>query len=199
MKSRRIEMIPFRTGFWVLILLLCSLVLHASAEDTNLFYPPLDPESFPAGASFTSVGSSSSFTSGPGTEDTSSQKLEVMTENRMSLMKGQTITHMVNFVNEGSVTFKSLSGTGHEIFSKNGGDWPENATFRSELGESKIVTGTTPITIETTPGTWYFTIAPIGEGGTYDLVASQMRGGATGTQPVASFSSSSGMSSISFG
>jgi len=107
---------------------------------------------------------------------------------------------MINFKNEGNINAVCLSGSGFELYSKKSDSFPEKSAFRSDYGSSSMVTNTTPVTLDITPGTWYFTIFPIGEDCTYDITATQ-KGSAstTGSGSGGSFSSSMGATSISFG
>lgn len=185
------------------ILIIGTVAADSGDGSPNPFIPPLDPDNLPSSAVGIVVGSSSSSTSTTGytASDQSGMTSSVLAENRMNLTKGQSATHMVSFEDEGTVTVMSLNGAGIEVYSKEGGDWPANVTFLSDYGESALVTATEPLSIHVTPGTWYFTLFPLGEVGSYDLVARQNSGSSppTNSARVGSFSSSMGASSFSMG
>lgn len=183
-----------------------SVTASSSGGYTGLFEPHLNPEDLPAsvGSIYTS-SSSSSFTASESDDmgDDMVLKEKVITENRGSLNSNQSATHMIIFEDKGTLVVSCLSGTGVEIFSEKGGEWPENKTFRSDYGESDMVTGSAPLTRDISPGTWYFTLFPLGDQASYDLIARQdtgsSSGSTTGAVPSGSFSTSMGAATFSVG
>jgi|GEM_PF-4970015 len=175
--------------------ILVTCVVYADSYDP--FHPPLNPDEYPLPASFTAIGSSTSFTSSPGTS--SSQEPVVLTETRASVQKNQSAVQMITFSNAGTLKAVCLSGTGYELYSLKNDRFPENSTFRSDYGKSSMVTSTSPVTLDITPGTWYFTIFPIGEGCSYDITAVQNGNSGSPSGSGSSFSSSMGVSSFSLG
>ncbi|MDD1728666.1 MAG: hypothetical protein LUQ50_06305, partial [Methanospirillum sp.] len=136
-----------------LLLTITIGVASASESTANPFHPPLNPDDYPLPASITAIGSSTSFTSSSGSSDAlSAQKTEVITENRQSVLKNQSPIHMINFKNEGNINAVCLSGSGFELYSKKSDSFPEKSAFRSDYGSSSMVTNTTPVTLDITPG-----------------------------------------------
>lgn len=170
---------------------------------SNLFDQSIDPADLPASASYTAFGTSSSFTSTTqkSSSGENSPTPEIITENRLSLLKGQSATHMVIFKNEGTLTARVLTGSGFELFSKNGGSFPDNVTFRTDYGKSSLVTESSPVIMNITPGTWFFTLLPLGDESSYDLKAEELVPSPGSSSPAesGSFSSSMGASSFSLG
>ena len=197
----RIMMYPFssfvKAGLLIFIIgcILAAGVVYADSNDP--FHPPLNPDEYPLPASFTAIGSSTSFTSSPSTS--SSQEPVVLTETRATVQKNQSAVQMITFSNEGTLKAVCLSGTGFELYSLKNDKFPENSTFRSDYGKSSMVTTTSPVTLEISAGTWYFTIFPIGEGCSYDITAVQKGSSGTSSGSGSSFSSSMGVSSFSLG
>ena len=197
----RIMMYPFssfvKAGLLIFIIgcILAAGVVYADSNDP--FHPPLNPDEYPLPASFTAIGSSTSFTSSPSTS--SSQEPVVLTETRATVQKNQSAVQMITFSNEGTLKAVCLSGTGFELYSLKNDKFPENSTFRSDYGKSSMVTTTSPITLDISAGTWYFTIFPIGEGCSYDITAVQKGSSGTSSGSGSSFSSSMGVSSFSLG
>ncbi len=176
----------------------CILAAGVAYADSNdPFHPPLNPDEYPLPASFTAIGSSTSFTSSPSTS--SSQEPVVLTETRATVQKNQSAVQMITFSNEGTLKAVCLSGTGFELYSLKNDKFPENSTFRSDYGKSSMVTTTSPVTLDISAGTWYFTIFPIGEGCSYDITAVQKGSSGTSSGSGSSFSSSMGVSSFSLG
>ena len=172
-----------------------------SSGGSNLFVPPIDLDNLPASASYTSFGTSSSFTSSPlnTPDETMSESLTPITENMITLKENQSATHKIIFEKEGVLTVQTLTGNGFEIFSKEGETFPTNVTFRTDYGKSSLVTEMNPLVMNVTPGTWFFTLFPIGDEGSYDLKAEQIsRISSTSGSGGGSFSSSMGATSISF-
>jgi hypothetical protein len=172
-----------------------------SSGGSNLFVPPIDPDNLPASAGYTSFSTSSSFTSSPlnTPDETKSESLKPITENRITLKENQSATHKIIFEEEGVLTVQTLTGNGFEIFSKEGETFPTNVTFRTDYGKSSLVTEMNPLVMNVTPGTWFFTLFPIGDEGSYNLKAEQIsRISPTSGSGGGSFSSSMGATSISF-
>ncbi|WP_319580472.1 hypothetical protein [uncultured Methanospirillum sp.] len=192
---------PFRLlGITCLLTLIIGCILVAGvvyADSYDPFHPPLNPDEYPLPASFTAIGSSTSFTSSPSTS--SSQDPVVLTETRASLQKNQSAVQMITFSNAGTLKAVCLSGAGFELYSLKNDKFPENSTFRSDYGKSSMVTATSPVTLDITVGTWYFTIFPIGEGCSYDITAVQKGSSGSSSGSGSSFSSSMGVSSFSLG
>lgn len=171
-----------------------------SDGSANPFYPPIDSNNLPLPASFTAIGASTSYTSSPASSSSSAGQPEVITENQLTILKNQSVTHMVVFKNDGTLKAVCTSGNGFELFSKKGGEFPGNVTFRSEYGKSSMVTSSNPVSLDITPGTWYFTVFTIGDTCSYDLTASQNSPvSSTSSGSGSSFSSSMGVNSLSFG
>ena len=170
---------------------------------SNLFDQSINPADLPASASYTAFGTSSSFTSAPqkSSPGENSPTPEIITENRLSLLKGQSATHMVIFKNEGVLTARVLAGSGFELFSKKGGSFPDNVTFRTDYGKSSLVTESGPVMMNITPGTWFFTLLPLGDESSYDLKAEELvtSSGSSSDVGLGSFSSSMGAASFSLG
>ena len=197
----RTMMYPFslfvKAGLLTFIIgcILTAGVVYADSYDP--FHPPLNPDEYPLPASFTAIGSSTSFSSSPGTS--SSQEPVVLTETRAAIQKNQSAVQMITFSNAGTLKAVCLSGTGFELYSLKNDKFPENSTFRSDYGKSSLVTTTSPVTLEITAGTWYFTIFPIGDGCSYDITAVQKGSLGSSSGSGSSFSSSMGVSSFSLG
>lgn len=165
------------------------------ADSYDPFHPLLNSDNYPLPASFTAIGSSTSFTSTPSTS--TSQEPIVLTETRASVQRNQSAVQMITYKNEGTLKAECLSGNGFELYSLKNDKFPDNTTFRSDYGKSSMVTLTSPVTLDISAGTWYFTIFPIGDGCSYDITAIQKGGSSTGSSSASSFSSSMGVSSIS--
>lgn len=143
---------------------------------TGLFQDPeLDPENLPASAGALYTSSSSSFTSLPTAEedDEPSETSDMPVTSISGALSGDTPTTVsLHLQREGTLTVTCESGTGIEIFSREDGDWPDT-TFRSDYGESDMVTLSEPLTRTLSAGTWYFALFPLGEEATYTLTARQ--------------------------
>ncbi len=171
-----------------------------SSGGSNLFVPPIDLDNLPASASYTSFGTSSSSTLSPQTtpDEITSKVFSTITENMISLKENQSATHKIIFQEEGVLTVHTLTGNGFELFSKEGETFPTNVTFRTDYGKSSLVTELDPLMMNVTPGTWYFTLFPLGDEGSYDLKAEQIsRILSSSESGGGSFSSSMGVTSIS--
>lgn len=193
-----------RNSFWLMALglVIIGLAIPSLVADseTNPFLPPFNEDSLPASATALSMGSSSSYT---GSAESSSPAKDVtITENRITLAGGQTGSHMIVFRNDGYVKVITLSGTGVKVFAKQGESWPDNSSFQSDYGKSDLVTSSEPLRLPVTPGTWYFTIIPLGGESRYEMTAVQKESDTISQEnslSTGSFSSSMGAASVSFG
>lgn len=185
-----------KTHFQILLLCILFIVGMVNADSYDPFHPPLNPDNYPLPASFTTIGSSTSFTSTP--SSSTSQEPVVLTETRSSIQRNQSAVQMITFKNEGTLKAVCLSGNGFELYSLKSDKFPDNSTFRSDYGKSSLVTIVSPVTLEISEGTWFFTIFPIGDGCSYDITATLKGSPNTGSGSANSFSSSMGVSSISF-
>jgi len=186
-----------RTGLLVLAIGIMLATGAVYADSYDPFHPPLNPDDYPLPASFTAIGSSTSFTSSPSSSTT--QEPVILTETRASVQKNQSAVQMVTFKNDGTLKAECLSGTGFELYSLKNDKFPENSSFRSDYGKSSMVTATSPVTLDISAGTWFFTIFPIGDGCSYDIIATQKGITSSGSSSGSSFSSSMGVSSFSLG
>lgn len=178
----------------VLCIFLTTCIVYADSNDP--FYPPLYPNNYPLPASFTAIGSSTSFTSSP--SSSASQEPIVLTETRASVQRNQSAVQMITFKNEGTLKAVCLTGNGFELYSLMSDKFPNNSTLRSDYGKSSMVTTSSPVSLDISAGIWFFTIFPIGDGCSYDITATLKGSSITGSSGSSSFSSSMGVRSISF-
>jgi Tfp pilus assembly protein PilW len=143
--------------------------ISRSSSYTN--YPPFDPDLQNA-SSITQFDSSTSYIATPGSSgDSTSQKDEVITESVLMLKKNQSAIQKINFQNPGTLLATSLSGDGFELYSMRGTTYPSNANNKDDYGTLTMVTSSTPASLDIAAGSWYFTVFPIGDTSTYDLLA----------------------------
>ncbi len=145
--------------------------ISRSSSYTN--YPPFDPDLQNA-SSITQFDTSTSYTATPSSlGGSTSQKDEVITESVLMLLKDQSSIQKINFKNAGTLLATSLSGDGFELYSKRSTTYPSNAKSRDDYGALTTVTSSTPASLDIAAGSWYFTIFPIGDSITYDILAIQ--------------------------
>jgi len=163
-------------------------------------YPPFHPDEFPYPSSITQFGSSTSYTTSPSSSsDSTTQASIVITESMIPLMKDQSAIYMINFQNAGTLVASSLSGSGFDLYSKQGTIYPQNVTSRSEYGSVSKVTSSSPVSLDVAAGTWYFTIFPIGDSCKYDIKAIQKGTTTSSTSSTqTTYSSSVGSKSLGF-
>jgi len=187
-----------RSTILALIIGVIVAIGTVSADSADPFHPPLNSDGYPLPASFTAIGSSTSFTSSPSSSDSTSTKPHVITETRATIQENQSAVQMITYANAGTLKATCLSGTGLELYSLKSDSFPENSNFRSDYGKSSMVTSASPVTLDITAGTWYFTIFPIGDGCSYDITATQQGStSGSGSGSGSSFSSSMGATSFS--
>ncbi len=144
-----------------------------SRSSTYTNYPPFDPDLQNA-SSITQFDTSTSYTAIPESSGSSTSQMdEVITESVLMLNKDQSSIQKINFKNAGRLLATSLSGSGFELYSKQSKTYPLNATNRDNYGTLTKVTSSAPISLDIDAGSWYFTIFPIGDSSTYDILAIQ--------------------------
>lgn len=156
------------------------------------YYDPFNPDLQNASSELAFQTSTTTINTPSSSGSSTSQKDEVISESVLMLQKNESAIQKINFKNAGTLVATSLSGSGFELYSKQSDLYPQNVTSRSGYGSLSKVTASAPVSLDITPGSWYFTVFPLGDSSTYDIMAIQK-----GTSSSSSGSSTQSSSSSS--
>lgn len=97
----------------------------------------------------------------------------IITESRMSLAKGQHSQHLIRFYENGQVLVKAQEGVTFNVYSIKGDTWQNSDSYKTDYTQKMKASSQNPAVMNTTPGTWIFTIDAPQEGGEYFMSAIQ--------------------------